>query len=84
MPRLYYSSQTGSNAQNYAVYSINLHDLSMAEMAKRELEMLKGGDTLPEVAVTPCPCAYEGTQSDPTDSYYGGFSTSSNRGANNS
>jgi len=58
---------------------LKLHDLSKAEMAKRELNLLKGGVC---ACVTSCLCSYAGTKSDPTDSKYGGSSTSSNENAN--
>ncbi|WP_080903087.1 TIGR04149 family rSAM-modified RiPP [Parabacteroides sp. Marseille-P3160] len=63
---------------------LHLHDLSKAEMEKREQNMIKGGYDLPPVYVCYCPCRYEGTQSDPTDSYYGGSSTAANNSGNRS
>ncbi|WP_080903090.1 TIGR04149 family rSAM-modified RiPP [Parabacteroides sp. Marseille-P3160] len=54
---------------------LKLHDLSKAEMGKREQNVIKGGRCI-------CNCRYAGTQSDPTDSYYGGAPTENNFLAN--
>jgi natural product precursor len=59
---------------------LKLHDLSKAEMEKKELKLIKGGFFCHSSCS--CPCLYEGTKSDPTDSYYGGSSTSDNSDAN--
>jgi natural product precursor len=63
---------------------LKLHDLSRVEMEKRELSLIKGGDSCTCCCILPCncPCLYEGTKSDPTDSYYGGSSSSANSSAN--
>ncbi len=61
------------------VYRISLHNLCKAELNKREEIYLKGG-ACPCVGI--CPCAYEGSQSGPGDSYYGGSSTIDNENAN--
>ena len=68
---------------------INLHNLSLAELAKREEMLLRGGnDTigrgiLPCVCVVGCTCLYEGKPEGPNDPYYGG-STREVSGAVNS
>ena len=57
---------------------ISLHNLSQAELAKREEKFLRGGDgtfnggTIGPVCVTPCPCLYEGPKENDQDAYYGG------------
>lgn len=59
---------------------ISLHNLSLAELAKREEALLRGGDgtidgeTLLCVCVVGCSCLYEGEQEGPDDPYYGGAS----------
>jgi natural product precursor len=60
---------------------LSLLALSKAEMEKRELNALRGGTC---TCATGCSCKYEGTQSDPTDSCYGGSSTSANSEGNSS
>lgn len=59
---------------------ISLHTLSQAELAKREQNVLRGGDW---ACCTNCSCRYEGSQEGPDDSFYGGSSTEDNRVANN-
>lgn len=61
---------------------ISLHDLSQAEMTKREENMLKGGGVIPPVCISPCGCKYAGDKEGDDDSFYGGSSTSSNKVAN--
>jgi natural product precursor len=61
------------------VLRISLHNLCKAELSKREETQLKGG-LCPCVGI--CPCAYEGGQNGPGDSYYGGSSTNDNANAN--
>lgn len=61
---------------------ISLHDLSQAEMTKREENMLKGGVNLPCVCVSGCACKYEGPQEGPDDSFYGGSSRAVSGDAN--
>ncbi|WP_080903068.1 TIGR04149 family rSAM-modified RiPP [Parabacteroides sp. Marseille-P3160] len=58
---------------------LHLHDLSKAEMEKREQNLIKGGSC---VSACLCGCRYSGTQSDPTDSYYGGSSNIDNGDSN--
>ena len=53
---------------------ISLHNLSQAELTKREEALLKGGTVLPCVCVVGCRCLYEGPQEGPNDPYYGGAS----------
>ena len=60
---------------------INLHNLSQAELSRREENLLRGGNepeidggTLPCVCVMACSCLYAGEQEGPDDSYYGGSS----------
>lgn len=57
---------------------ISLHDLSQAEMTKREENMLKGGGDLPQVCVTTCGCKYAGDKEGDDDSFYGGSSKAVN------
>lgn len=58
---------------------LSLHDLSQAELAKREQELIKGGQC---ACVSVCLCAYAGPQEGPEDDYYGGSSTDANGRAN--
>lgn len=66
-----------------------MHNLSQAELAKREESLLKGGNepiaggSLPCVCVVGCSCLYEGEQEGSDDPYYGG-STKEVSGAANS
>ena len=65
---------------------LSLHDLSQAEIAKKEMNALKGGQ---ECSCTcscyyACPCKYAGSQEGPDDSYYGGSSVNANHTANES
>ena len=61
---------------------INLHNLSKAELAKREEKLLRGGDgtidggTIGPVCITPCSCLYEGPKENEYDAYYGGAAQS--------
>lgn len=61
---------------------IHLHNLSQAELAKREENLLKGGINLPCVCVVACTCKYAGAQEGPNDSFYGGSSKDVSDGAN--
>lgn len=61
---------------------LKLHNLSQAEMAKREQNLLKGGGGYSCGCGTYCPCLYYGPQTDKYDSYYGGSSTTDNENAN--
>ena len=62
---------------------LKINNLSKAEMKRRELNALRGGDVLCWCSCgCSCPCKYEGPQSDPSDSYYGGSSTEENKKAN--
>lgn len=63
------------------LFKINLHNLSQAELSRREENLLRGGNepeidygTLPCVCVHACTCKYAGEQEGPGDSYYGGSS----------
>ena len=57
---------------------ISLHNLSQAELSKREENLLRGGDgiveggQLPCVCIAGCSCLYEGEKEGPDDAYYGG------------
>lgn len=63
---------------------LNLHNLSQAEIAKKEQNMIKGGQNCGcSCSDKPCPCKYAGVQEGPNDSFYGGSSTESNYEANN-
>lgn len=77
--------------------SLNLHRLGQAEMTRKEMNALTGGDggygyggyELPEVYICGCRCSdatcgckYEGAQEGPDDAYYGGSSTTDNNSAN--
>ena len=60
---------------------INLHNLSQAELSRREENLLRGGNepeidygTLSCACVHACTCLYAGKQEGPEDSYYGGSS----------
>lgn len=79
--------------------SLNLHRLGQAEMTRKEMNALTGGDggyggyELPEVYICACAChcseatcgcKYEGPQEGPDDSYYGGSSTTDNNSASQS
>lgn len=61
---------------------INLHQLSQAELAKREENLLKGGNNAKAPCVSMCLCTYAGEQEGGNDSYYGGSSTADNEKAN--
>ena len=67
---------------------INLHNLSQAELAKREESLLKGGNepiargSLPCVCVVGCSCLYDGGQEGPDDPYYGGSTKEDSSKAN--
>lgn len=51
---------------------IGLHDLSQAELAKKEQDLVRGGSLCGCVAV--CGCLYFGPKEDDNDSFYGGSS----------
>lgn len=53
---------------------ISLHNLSQAELVKREQNMLKGGVDIPQVCIVVCSCRYAGEKEGPDDSFYGGQS----------
>lgn len=61
---------------------ISLHNLSQAEMAKREQNLLKGGVDLPCVCALACTCRYAGPKENEYDSFYGGSSKSVSDDAN--
>lgn len=61
---------------------ISLHNLSQAELVKREQNMLKGGFDLPQVCIVICSCKYAGEKEGPGDSFYGGQSKDVCQGAN--
>lgn len=61
---------------------LSLHDLSQAEMAKRELNVLKGGQWSTCACKLPCPCKYAGEKENDNDSFYGGASHDANYKAN--
>ena len=61
---------------------IHLHNLSQAELAKKEENMLKGGYNCACAGSAICPCAYAGEQTDKNDSFYGGSSSDDNSDAN--
>lgn len=61
---------------------INLHKLSQAELAKREENLLKGGNDIAIECYSSCPCAYAGGKEDNNDSFHGGSSTIDNADAN--
>ena len=58
---------------------LSLHDLSQAELARREQELIKGGRC---ACVSVCLCTYEGPQEGPNDDFYGGSSSNANDKAN--
>ncbi len=65
---------------------LNLHHLGQAEMAKKEMNALKGGISCICSCMCQCDntcgCKYAGSQEGPNDSFYGGSSVSANRAAN--
>lgn len=61
---------------------LKLNQLSKAEMERRELTNLMGGD-IPPVCCAPCGCEYAGQQCGSGDSMWGGSSIQDNRYANN-
>lgn len=62
---------------------INLHCIGQAELAKKQQNLLMGGEGKCACAGSAyCPCAYAGVQTSPNDSYYGGSSTNDNSNAN--
>ena len=65
---------------------LSLHDLSQAEIAKKEMNALKGGmmECRCEChCVVTCPCKYAGPQEGPNDPFYGGASATDNANARN-
>ena len=68
---------------------ISLHNLSQAELSKREENLLRGGEytydasgPLPCACIVGCTCLYEGEKEGPDDAYYGGASKEISGGAN--
>lgn len=61
---------------------ISLHNLSQAEMVKREQNLLKGGVDLPCVCIISCSCRYVGEKENDYDSFYGGSSKGASGAAN--
>ena len=62
---------------------ISLHNLSQAELAKRETNLIRGGKVQCAcVGNAPCGCQYEGAKENENDPYYGGASTEDNSNAN--
>lgn len=62
---------------------IKLHNLSQAELAKREENLLRGGKAQCACAGGAyCPCKYDGPQTDINDPYYGGATDEENFDAN--
>lgn len=65
---------------------INLHNLSQAELSRREENLLRGGEGFCICAGAcsgaNCGCLYYGEQTDKYDSYYGGSNTNDNNVAN--
>ena len=68
---------------------INLHNLSQAELSRREENLLRGGNepeidygTLSCACVHACTCLYAGKQEGSDDSYYGGSSKEVSGNAN--
>ena len=68
------------------IMRICLHNLSQAELSKREENLLRGGDyeggTLDCVCIVSCLCLYEGEKEGPDDAYYGGSSKEASGYAN--
>lgn len=63
--------------------ALKLHNLNQAEMAKKEQNLLKGGQySCSCTCGAECGCKYAGGQTDPNDSYHGGSSTNDNGKAN--
>lgn len=62
---------------------ITLHNLSQAELAKREQNLLKGGYCSCTCSCGyGCPCKYAGDKEGPDDSFYGGSNFTDNNNAN--
>lgn len=65
---------------------LNLHNLSQAEIAKKEMNALKGGLSCDCSCMCQCSysceCKYAGAQEGPNDSFYGGSSVMDNGKAN--
>lgn len=65
---------------------MNLHNLSQAEMAKKEMNALKGGIYCHCTCMcrcdSSCGCKYAGSQEGPNDPFYGGSSQNANGLAN--
>ena len=62
---------------------ISLHNLSQAELSKREENLLKGGFCSCTCSCYyACGCLYEGEKENEYDSYYGGSSTADNGASN--
>lgn len=63
---------------------INLHNLSQAELAKREEKLLRGGGHVQCACAGSvyCGCKYAGAQNGSNDSYFGGSGTDANFDAN--
>lgn len=64
---------------------LSLHNLSQAEMTKKEMSILTGGSGICRCKCycsCSCGCNYSGEQEGPNDSYYGGSSTTDNHNAN--
>lgn len=59
---------------------LSLHDLSQAELAKKEQDLIRGGSNCGCIGI--CPCLYSGPQENDNDSFYGGSSQFANEDAN--
>ena len=59
---------------------ISLHNLSQAELAKREENLLKGGKSC--ACIGACLCMYAGDKEGDNDSFYGGSSSDDNNYTN--
>lgn len=60
---------------------LSLHDLSQAELAKKEQNLVRGGSARCGCGIT-CGCLYAGPKEDENDSFYGGSSFYANEDAN--
>lgn len=59
---------------------LSLHDLSQAELAKKEQNLVRGGGNCGCIGI--CLCLYAGPKENENDSYYGGSSQVDNGDAN--
>lgn len=65
------------------ISKLTLHGFSQTELNKKEQNYIRGGKgNCTMDCDQDCPCLYEGPQTGPGDSYYGGSSTDDNQAGN--